>query len=144
MEKWQYCLEESYKFDYPIQKKLSLIVVQELKLFLTLELNDSFRMLRLFPRTLYAGPDISKFFLRFSGFIPVYTLPITRDSGIGYLFSIGSKKYHLTIISHLFLNLDLINYRSQLRNFLTKLIEKTNETQKSKSESGSNNLWLFF
>ena len=39
-------------------KKLSLIVAQEQKLFLTLELNDSLRMLRLFPRTLNAGPDI--------------------------------------------------------------------------------------
>ena len=49
-------------------KKLSLIVAQEYKLFLTLELNDSLCMLRLFPRTFNASPDISTFFLRFSGF----------------------------------------------------------------------------
>ena len=46
-------------------KKLSLVVAQEQKLFLTLELNDSLRMLRLFPRKLNVGPDT--FFLRYSG-----------------------------------------------------------------------------
>ena len=50
-------------------KKLSRIVAQEQKLFLTYELNDSLRMLILFPRTLDFGPDISTFFPRFSGFI---------------------------------------------------------------------------
>ena len=50
------------------KKKLSLIVAHEQKLFLFLELIDSLRILRLFPRINSAGPDISKFFLRSSGF----------------------------------------------------------------------------
>ena len=38
-------------------KKLFLIVAQEQKLFLILELKDSFGMLRLLPRTFTAGPE---------------------------------------------------------------------------------------
>ena len=55
-------------------KKLSLIVAQEQKLFLTLELNDSLRILRLFPRTLTTGADISTFFSKIYRFHPVNTL----------------------------------------------------------------------
>ena len=49
-------------------KKLSLTVAQKQKLFLIRELNDSLRKFRLFLRTFAAGPDLSMFFLRFSGF----------------------------------------------------------------------------
>ena len=41
---------------------MSLVVAQEQKLFLTLELKYSLGILGLFPNTLAAGPDISTFF----------------------------------------------------------------------------------
>ena len=51
------------------KKKLSLINAHEKKIFLTLELEDSLRILRLLPRTLYAGPNIYTFIHRSGGLI---------------------------------------------------------------------------
>ena len=51
-----------------ITKKFYLTVAQEQKLFLIRELKDSLGILRLFPRTLAAGPEVSNFFFIFSGF----------------------------------------------------------------------------
>ena len=48
--------------------KLSLIVAQEEKRFLIFEPKDSLRMVRIFPRKLAAGPEISTYFIIFSGF----------------------------------------------------------------------------
>ena len=48
-------------------KTLFFIVAKTQKLFLILKLKESLHILRLFPRTLPAGPDISTFFLRSSG-----------------------------------------------------------------------------
>ena len=50
--------KEFQVWDTLFRKKLSLIVAREQKLFLILDLKDSLRILRLFPRTLSAGPDV--------------------------------------------------------------------------------------
>ena len=63
MEKWK----RVPSLNYHIHQKLYLIVTQEQKLFLALELKVSLRIIRLFPRTITASLDISTFFLRFSG-----------------------------------------------------------------------------
>ena len=62
MEKYQYYPEKVQGSDHSIQEEIvSYCCPRAQKVFLILDLKDSFRILRLLPRTLSTGPETNTF-----------------------------------------------------------------------------------
>ena len=98
------------------RKKLSLIVAQEQKLLLTLELKDSLRILRLFPRRLTFGPDISTYFLRLSRFTQSILSLLLKTLYV-------SIRSHLILLSYNVVKLSLCVLKWYLMLFKTSFLE---------------------